>query len=63
MSILYAATEAAIRQMCMHTLKDLEMPSPQWVQVQAEDVAKLPVQDLQRRAEALTQKLQHSRED
>lgn len=43
----------------MSLLKDLEMPSPQWVQVQAEDVAKLPVQDLQRRAEALTQKLQH----
>jgi len=43
----------------MSLLKDLEMPSPQCVREQKDDFSRLPVQDLQRRAEALTQKLQH----
>ncbi|CAE7039167.1 unnamed protein product [Symbiodinium natans] len=39
-------------------LKDLDAASPAWDRMR-DDVAKLPVEDLQRRAEALTQKLQH----
>ena len=56
-------TEAAIDSVRVRALKDLEMPSPQCVREQKDDFSRLPVQDLQRRAEALTQKLQHSRED
>ena len=56
-------TEAAIDSVRVRALKDLEMPSPQCVREQKDDFSRLPVQDLQRRAEALTQKLQRSRED